>query len=115
MEDRTVRFCVCDAAPPIMVENVPAEVCRRCGEKYFSDAIVEVFERVRDGRTLPGRNGRILVFDFVELTQPIPTNGHREDRVTDLGTSGNVDFGSRQEMHVGPLVAASARTEPGYG
>ena len=115
MEDRIVRFCVCELSPPLMVEKVPAKVCRRCGGEVFSSSTIKVFERIRDGQTLPGRNGRILVFDFDELTQPAPTNGHRQDRVSDPGTSGPVDFGSPQQMQRGPLVAASARTDSPYG
>lgn len=64
MEDRIVRFCACDANPPLMVENVPAAVCDACGEKQFSDATVEVFERIRDGDV--GRTGATLMrlYDF---------------------------------------------------
>lgn len=30
----------------IIVKNVPCEECEQCGEKYFSDEIMEALERI---------------------------------------------------------------------
>ncbi|CAG0965449.1 hypothetical protein ANRL3_01155 [Anaerolineae bacterium] len=50
-----------------LFENVPAQVCRQCGEKYFDALIVEVMERVVLGKVKPKRTVRVPVFSFGEL------------------------------------------------
>ena len=79
MEAQNVRFCVQNATPPIMVENVPAHVCVRCGGEVFDDATVEVFERIRDGRASMPKMGIVRVFDFdrARRGQPTVVNGGR--------------------------------------
>lgn len=77
-----VRFCVCDANPPLMIERVPARVCRRCGGEVFSDATMAAFENVRDGGVGTYRLVGMRVYDYVDTlnaeprlfaTRPIPT------------------------------------------
>lgn len=73
VEERTVRFCVCDVSPVIMIQDVPAQVCKRCGEQVFSDSTTKVFEQIRDGKFL-ARSVLMSIFDFKELTEQ--TNDH---------------------------------------
>mgnify|MGYP001035183242 CR=1 FL=1 len=42
---------------PVILEDVPAGVCRQCGERYFRGAVVEAMERL--------------------LSQPTPSNTRR--------------------------------------
>jgi YgiT-type zinc finger domain-containing protein len=42
---------------PVIVEDVPAGVCRQCGERYFRGAVVEAMER--------------------QLNEPAPSNARR--------------------------------------
>ncbi len=32
----------------VMIEGVPAGVCRQCGERYYQGAVVEAMERLMD-------------------------------------------------------------------
>ena len=65
MEPRIVRFCAANVTPPVLIQNVPALVCRRCGGEVFADEVVEVFEFVRDSRvpTL-ARQPLIRAYDY---------------------------------------------------
>lgn len=67
MEARSVRFCVCNASPPFIVENAPAQVCLRCGGEVFADSTVEVFEQIRDSRMMPHGETYVKVFDFLRI------------------------------------------------
>ena len=48
MVEKVVTFCSCDANPPVIIENTPALACEVCGAKWYTDATVEVFEKIRD-------------------------------------------------------------------
>lgn len=64
MESRRVTFCVCEGAYPLMIENVPAQVCVDCNGEVFSAETVRVFEKVKD-RQAPVREVRwVEVYDF---------------------------------------------------
>ena len=68
MDTQRVTFCVPAARPqPIIIEDVPAMVCRRCGDEVFSDAVTETFERIRDGGMQP--NGQVYssVYEYQRL------------------------------------------------
>ena len=115
MEARTVRFCICAVSPPVMILNVPAQVCRRCGGEVFSDSTIEAFERIRDGR-IPARTGIMHVFDFAQAVQPLPTNGNHETRVKDPGTNVIAGFGVAYQDHWrgAPLRVGSGGTHATY-
>jgi hypothetical protein len=68
MRERIVRFCVPNITPPVIIENVPAQVCTRCGGEVFSDSTLDVFETIRDGRA-PHRIASVRVFDFDAVRQ----------------------------------------------
>ncbi len=48
-------------------EDVPAEVCKQCGEKYFEARTVEAMERTVLNKAKPSRTLRVPVFLFDEL------------------------------------------------
>ncbi len=64
MVEQEVRFCACNVTPPIIIENVPAYVCANCAGEVFSDATMEVFERIRDGYVPNTATYVVNVFDF---------------------------------------------------
>ena len=75
MEAQQVTFCVPATRPqPIIIENVPAMVCRRSGDEVFSDAVTATFERVRDGAMQP--NGQVYssVYDYQRLIPRVRVN-----------------------------------------
>ena len=70
MERQLTRFCVGDADEPFFVENVPAFVCRWCGEKLFpgGQGFDTLLINIREGRLQPNAIRSIAVYDF---QQPI--------------------------------------------
>ena len=49
-----------------VVENVPARVCRQCGETYFPAATSERQEKIVGQQDEPFRLMEVPVFDFAE-------------------------------------------------
>ena len=51
----------------VAVENVPADVCRQCGERYYSPGttkrLLSLTEEARRG-AVAGSPAQVLVFDF---------------------------------------------------
>ena len=65
VELRLVRFCVCEANPMIVVENVPAEVCSQCGERSFTGETVDTLDVIRMGGVPPLlRPPSVRAFDY---------------------------------------------------
>ena len=48
-------------------EEVPARVCRQCGEKYFDARVVKAMERAVLERLKPKRVMRVPVFCYPEV------------------------------------------------
>lgn len=66
-ESRRVRFCVSDLSPPVLVTNLPAEVCRQCGERTYSTRTLAALKRVCDGEGPNPQLGHLYVYDFDEI------------------------------------------------
>ena len=47
-----------------VIENVPADVCQQCGEKYFQSAIYKTMEKLAASRTKPSARLTIDVVRF---------------------------------------------------
>jgi hypothetical protein len=105
MEPAFVRFCACNASPPVIVENVPAQVCTRCGDRVFPDSAVEVFESIRDGQLQPYGLLWVNVFDFAQLRQPTApvavSNGITTDAAYRNGFGTEPSQFQRVEVHAG--------------
>jgi hypothetical protein len=82
MFEETVNFCACEARPPIMVENVPAYVCERCGEQTFTDATTEAFESIKAGQ-VGFRTEPLRVCDFRNSVTPRQTAGELRQSLVD--------------------------------
>ena len=50
---------------PVLVENIPAEVCERCGEEVFSRETVEKVRTLVHGRTRPVKSVQMDVFAYI--------------------------------------------------
>jgi YgiT-type zinc finger domain-containing protein len=48
-------------------EDVPARVCRQCGEKYFDAAVVKAMERAVLGKLRPKRVLQVPVYEYAEV------------------------------------------------
>lgn len=80
MSERRVDFGVCEGTMPLVVRDVPASVCEQCGERSFSDAVVDVLERIRDGGGPQPRLGYLYAYDYNEAAR-------RPERTTVPSTS----------------------------
>ncbi len=49
---------------PVLVENIPARVCARCGDETFSRETTEKVRRMVHGEAQPRRSVRMDVFAF---------------------------------------------------
>ena len=88
--ERTVRFCAPNTSPPIMIEDVPAEVCKRCGGEVFSEEAVGVFEQIKSGQAPGPRFAVMQVYNFEKARRGEPTvtpwNGARAAMTVVMGS-----------------------------
>lgn len=50
---------------PVLVENIPAEVCERCGEEIFSKETTEKVRLLVHSKAKPARSVKLDVFAYV--------------------------------------------------
>jgi len=50
---------------PVLVENIPAEVCERCGEEIFSKEITENVRLLVRSNVKPVKSVKMDVFSYV--------------------------------------------------
>lgn len=72
---REIRFGFYDEPAPMLIDNVPAEVCERCGEEVFADEVVGEFEKMRAGDYAPTGHVQVPLYDYRRLlrraTEPV--------------------------------------------
>ena len=51
---------------PVLVEHIPAMVCKRCGEKTFSRETTERIRRMVHGESKPAKSISMDVFTFAQ-------------------------------------------------
>ncbi len=54
----------------VIIENVPAGVCRRCGERYYDARTVEKMESIARSRKEAKRKVVVPVRDFADVATP---------------------------------------------
>jgi hypothetical protein len=64
VEEQPTRFCACESPQPFVVENVPAAVCRLCGDRAFSAETVAALEKIKNGEAQARGYQVIQIFDF---------------------------------------------------
>lgn len=52
----------------IILENVPAEVCRQCGEVLLRPDILERVQKLVWSAAIPRRTAQVPVYDFANIT-----------------------------------------------
>ena len=52
----------------VVIENVPARVCRSCGERYYDAVTVEKMETIARQKRAPRRAVLVPIRDFAEAT-----------------------------------------------
>lgn len=53
----------------IVIEGVPAMLCRQCGEKYFGAEVYKEMEKLAKGRIKPFKR---LTIDVIKFEHPVP-------------------------------------------
>ena len=53
----------------LFVENVPAEVCTKCGEKTYSPEVTDKLLRFAKNKSYPVKIVEVPVFDFAERVE----------------------------------------------
>lgn len=61
---RKIRYSLTIDGRRILVDNVPAEVCERCGEVTLSPDVVERLQQIVWQRHSPARVIETLVYEF---------------------------------------------------
>ena len=51
----------------MIFENVPASVCRQCGESLLSAATARLIDQLARGERPPTRTEEVLVYDFEKV------------------------------------------------
>jgi HTH-type transcriptional regulator / antitoxin MqsA len=59
-----VTFSYEEKGKYFLVENVPAEVCERCGEKTYSPEVADELLKFAKEQFIPAKKIEVPVFDF---------------------------------------------------
>ncbi|GAB4418630.1 MAG: hypothetical protein Kow00106_14690 [Anaerolineae bacterium] len=51
----------------IVIENLPALVCRQCGERFFTPDVHDLVVALAEGRIEPARTATIEVYDAARI------------------------------------------------
>ncbi len=65
-EKKHVTFSYEEDDKYLLVENVPAEVCAKCGEKTYSPQVTDELLRFAKEEFKPAKTIKVPVFDFAE-------------------------------------------------
>jgi YgiT-type zinc finger domain-containing protein len=63
-EPRVVTFCAAYEDDAVIVEGVPAEACKQCGEETYSWETSEVLEAVQLGKLQPHFVKQVPAFNY---------------------------------------------------
>jgi YgiT-type zinc finger domain-containing protein len=63
VESQKVTF-IYDDGSYFFIENVPAEVCVRCGEKTYSPKVTDELIRLAQKKLKPAKTIQVPVFDY---------------------------------------------------
>jgi YgiT-type zinc finger domain-containing protein len=67
LEERIVQYEYRWGDKLFVFEDVPARVCRQCGEQYFDAKVVKAMERAVLNRMQPKRILQVPVFSYPEV------------------------------------------------
>jgi len=66
LQDRTITHPQEYRGKIVILENVPAELCRQCGEVLLRPDVLERVQQVVWSETAPKRTTRVPVYDLAE-------------------------------------------------
>jgi YgiT-type zinc finger domain-containing protein len=67
LEERNVQYEYRWEGKLFVFEDVPARVCRQCGEKYFDATVVKAMERAVLNQVEPKRILQVPVFSYPDV------------------------------------------------
>jgi len=67
VEERLIRYVQEFEGRVIIIENVPAEVCSQCGEKFIRPEVAEKIQRLVWEQPSPKRSTEVPVYDLAEV------------------------------------------------
>ena len=67
VEERLIRYVQEFEGRVIIIENVPAEVCSQCGEKFIRPEVAEKIQRLVWEQPSPKRSAKVPVYDLAEV------------------------------------------------
>ena len=68
-EKKRVTFSYNEDSKYLLVENVPAEVCSKCGEKTYSPEVTDELLRIAKTDFQPAKTVEVPVYDFAETVE----------------------------------------------
>ena len=68
LENKNVTFSYEEDEKYLLVENVPAEVCSKCGEKIYAPEVTEELLKFASEEIPPVRVKEVPVFDYAVKT-----------------------------------------------
>lgn len=66
LEKRIVTFYYEEDGKYLLVENVPAEICMKCGEKIYSPQVTDELLKFAMDKFKPVKSIKIPVFDYAK-------------------------------------------------
>ncbi len=66
-EERLITYIQEYKGRVVIIENVPAEVCTQCGEKFIRPDVAEKIQRLVWEQPAPKRRADVPVYDLAEV------------------------------------------------
>ena len=66
-EERLITYVQEYKGRVVIIENVPAEVCTQCGEKFIGPEVAEKIQRLVWEQPAPKRRADVPVYDLAEV------------------------------------------------
>ncbi len=66
-EERLIQYVQEFKGRLVIIENVPAEVCGNCGEKFIRPEVGEKIQRLVWDQPSPKRKAQVPVYDLAEV------------------------------------------------
>jgi len=66
-EERLITYVQEHKGRVVIIENVPAEVCTQCGEKFIGPEVAEKIQRLVWEQPAPKRRANVPVYDLAEV------------------------------------------------
>ena len=66
-EERLISYVQEYKGRVVIIENVPAEVCTQCGEKFIGPEVAEKIQRLVWEQPAPKRRANVPVYDLAEV------------------------------------------------